>query len=192
MPTLAPPLPEAAVARRKRSARQSPGQRSRRRTADRPADLDRRPRRARRRCAKRCATTATTQFDLLLDVCGVDFPDRDARRRFEAVYHLYSMPRGERAAPQGAGCPRPTRCCPSLIPVWKGADWFEREAFDMFGFQFDGHPNLRRILCHEGFQGHPLRKDYDPARRWILTEDKIYQPKLDAAAGKATTTCSSA
>jgi NADH-quinone oxidoreductase subunit C/D len=73
---------------------------------------------------------------------------------------------------------------PSLIPVWKAADWFEREAYDMFGFRFEGHPNLRRILCHEAFQGHPLRKDYDAARRWILTEDKIYRPQFDLPEGE--------
>jgi NADH-quinone oxidoreductase subunit C/D len=118
---------------------------------------------------------ASTRFDLLLDLCGVDYPDR--AERFEAVYHLYSIPRGERLrlkVPVAESDP----VLPSLIPVWKAADWFEREAFDMFGLRFTGHPNLARILCHEGFQGHPLRKDYDPARRWILTEDKVYQPKF--------------
>ena len=53
-------------------------------------------------------------------------------------------------------------------PVFQGSDWFEREVCDMFGVTFDGHPNLRRILTHETFQGHPLRKDYDPAQRWLL------------------------
>ena len=117
-----------------------------------------------------------TRFDLLLDLCGVDYPDRE--ERFEAVYHLYSIPRGERLrlkVPVAEADP----VLPSLVPVWKAANWFEREAFDLFGLRFDGHPNLSRILCHEGFQGHPLRKDYDPARRWILTEDKVYQPKFD-------------
>lgn len=117
-----------------------------------------------------------TQFDLLLDVCGVDYPDRD--QRFEAVYHLYSIPRGARLrlkVPLSEADP----VVPSMVPVWKAADWFEREAYDMFGLRFTGHPNLRRILCHDAFQGHPLRKDYDPARRWILTEDKIYKPELD-------------
>jgi len=118
-----------------------------------------------------------TRFDMLLDLCGVDYPQRD--ERFEAVYHLYSMPRGERLrlkVPVTEADP----VLPSLIPVWKAADWFEREAYDMFGLQFTGHPNLRRILTHDAFQGHALRKDYDPARRWILTEDKIYTPKLEA------------
>ncbi|HVT61242.1 MAG TPA: NADH dehydrogenase (quinone) subunit D [Thermoanaerobaculia bacterium] len=118
-----------------------------------------------------------TQFDLLLDLCGVDYPDRP--QRFDAVYHLYSLPRNARLrlkVPLAESDP----VLPSLIPVWQAANWSEREAFDMFGMRFTGHPNLSRLLCHEGFQGHPLRKDYDPARRWILTEDKIYKPHFDS------------
>lgn len=117
-----------------------------------------------------------SRFDLLMDLGGVDYPDRE--ERFEAVYHLYSVPRNARLrlkVPVAESDP----VLPSLIPVWKAANWFEREAFDMFGLRFTGHPNLSRILCHEGFQGHPLRKDYDPARRWLLTEDKIYKPHFD-------------
>jgi len=121
-----------------------------------------------------------TQFDLLLDVCGVDYPDRE--ERFEAVYHLYSIPRNQRLRLK-VPVTEEDPILPSLIPVWKAADWFEREAYDMFGLRFEGHPNLRRILTHEAFQGHPLRKDYDPTRRWILTEDKIYRPKLDVPEG---------
>ncbi len=121
-----------------------------------------------------------TQFDMLLDLCGVDFPDRE--ERFEAVYHLYSVQRGARIRLK-VPMKEDDIVLPSLLPVWRGADWPEREAYDMFGFKFDGHPNLRRILCHEGFQGHPLRKDYDPARRWILTEDKIYKPHFDLPEG---------
>jgi NADH-quinone oxidoreductase subunit C/D len=127
-------------------------------------------------CHELCAS-AETRFDLLLEIFGMDYPDRD--ERFEVVYHLYSVPTGRRLrlkVPVGESDPT----LPSVIEVWKGANWFEREAFDMFGLKFDGHPNLRRILCHEAFQGHPLRKDYDPARRWILTEDKIYKPNLQA------------
>jgi NADH-quinone oxidoreductase subunit C/D len=122
----------------------------------------------------------STQFDLLLDLCGVDFPDR--RQRFEAVYHLYSLPRGQRLRLK-VPVPEDDPVLPTLIPVWKASDWFEREAYEMFGLTFEGHPNLRRLLTHEAFQGHPLRKDYDPARRWILTEDKIYQPKWDRHEG---------
>jgi len=113
------------------------------------------------------------RFDLLLDLCGVDYPERE--ERFEAVYHLCSLPLGRRLRLK-VPLPEEDPVLPSLIGVWKAANWFEREAWDMFGIRFDGHPNLRRILTHEAFQGHPLRKDYDPARRWILPEDKVYRP----------------
>ncbi|MBZ0089176.1 MAG: NADH-quinone oxidoreductase subunit D [Thermoanaerobaculia bacterium] len=122
-----------------------------------------------------------TRFDMLLDLCGVDYPDRD--QRFEAVYHLYSVPRGERLRLKVSVSESDPRI-PSVVPVWRAADWFEREAYDLFGLVFEGHPNLRRILTHDGFQGHALRKDYDPARRWILTEDKIYTPKLEVPPGR--------
>lgn len=112
-------------------------------------------------------------YDLLLDICGVDYPGR--HERFEAVYHLYSIGRKERLRLKVA-VPEADPVLPSLVDVWQGANWFEREAYDMFGLRFEGHPNLRRILTHEAFEGHPLRKDYDPARRWILTEDKVYRP----------------
>jgi NADH-quinone oxidoreductase subunit C/D len=121
-----------------------------------------------------------TRFDLLMDVAGVDFPDRP--ERFEAVYHLYSVPRNARLrlkVPVAESDP----VLPSLVPVWNAANWAEREVFDMFGLRFTGHPNLSRLLCHEAFQGHALRKDYDSARRWILTEDKIYKPHFDLPAG---------
>lgn len=130
--------------------------------------------------ARDLAEGPETQFDLLLDLCGVDYPDR--AERFEAVYHLYSLPRGKRLrlkVPVAASDP----VLPSLVPVWKAANWFEREAYEMFGLRFTGHPNLRRLLTHEAFQGHPLRKDYDPARRWILTEDKMYRPQLSVPQG---------
>jgi len=121
-----------------------------------------------------------TRFDLLMDLAGVDFPNRP--ERFEAVYHLYSVPRNARLrlkVPVAESDP----VLPSLVPVWNAANWAEREVFDMFGLRFTGHPNLSRILCHEGFQGHALRKDYDAARRWLLTEDKIYRPHFDLPGG---------
>ncbi|MEA2693131.1 MAG: NADH-quinone oxidoreductase subunit [Acidobacteriota bacterium] len=130
--------------------------------------------------ARELRDNPATQFDMMLDLCGVDFPDRQPR--FDAVYHLYSMPRGARLrlkVPLNEDQP-----LPSLIPVWKTANWFERELFDMFGLKVTGHPNLRRLLTHEGFQGHALRKDYDPARRWILTEDQMYQPHFDLPEGQ--------
>jgi NADH-quinone oxidoreductase subunit C/D len=117
-----------------------------------------------------------TRFDLMLECFGMDFPERE--ERFEAVYHLYSIPY-ERRLRLKVPLPENDPTVPSLVPVWKGANWFEREMWDHFGFKAEGHPDLRRILCHEAFQGHPLRKDYDPARRWICTEKDIARPKFD-------------
>jgi NADH-quinone oxidoreductase subunit C/D len=122
-------------------------------------------------------TNPETRFDLLLECFGMDYPERDPR--FEAVYHLYSIPHRKRLRLK-VPLPASDPAVPSLVPVWKAANWFEREMWDHFGFRAEGHPDLRRILCHEAFQGHPLRKDYDPARRWICTEKDIYKPKLEA------------
>lgn len=133
------------------------------------------------RVARELRDNAETQFDLLMDLAGVDFPDRE--ERFEAVYHLYSIPNRSRLRLK-VPLAEKDAVVPSLIPVWKGIDWFERELFDMFGIHVEGHPNLSRILCHEAFQGHPLRKDYDPARRWILTEDKMYKPHFNLPPGE--------
>ena len=98
-----------------------------------------------------------TRYDLLMGLCGVDFPDRD--ERFDVVYHLYSMPRNARLrlkVPLGESDP----VLPSLIPLWKAANWNEREVYDMFGVRFEGHPDLRRILMPEDYQGHPQRRDF--------------------------------
>ncbi len=119
--------------------------------------------------------------DLLADVCGVDYGDREPR--FEVVYHLASLAHGHRfrlKVPLEESDPS----LPSAWPVYRAADWFEREAFDLLGIRFDGHPNLRRILTHEAFQGHPLRKDYDPAQRWLLTEAETMVPAWAAETGE--------
>jgi len=100
-------------------------------------------------------------FDSLTDITAVDYPERDLR--FEVVYHLYSMKRGERLRIKTlVGEKEPI--LPSIIKIWKGANWLEREVYDMFGIKFEGHPNLERILLWEGFPGHPLRKDF-PLRK---------------------------
>ncbi len=115
----------------------------------------------------------TTRCNLLVDVCAVDYPDRDAR--FEVVYHLAGLDTGERVrirVPVTEDDP----VVPSAYGVFKAADWFEREAYDLMGIRFDGHPNLRRILTHEAFVGHALRKDYDPTQRWLLTEAETFSP----------------
>ena len=111
--------------------------------------------------------------NLLLDVCGVDYPENE--RRFEVVYHLTSLDKGHRVrvrVPVDEDDPR----VPTAYGIWKAADWFERETWDLMGIRFDGHPNLRRILTHEAFQGHALRKDYDPEKRWVLTEAETFVP----------------
>lgn len=95
-------------------------------------------------------------FQQLIDLCGVDYPDRDAR--FEVVYHLLSLTRNVRLRVKVAT--DEATPVPSVTPVFPCADWFEREAFDMYGILFSGHPDLRRILTDYGFQGHPLRKDF--------------------------------
>ena len=95
-------------------------------------------------------------FHQLIDLCGVDYPDR--AQRFDVVYHLLSMTRNARVrlkVQTDEDTPVPT-----VTGVFPCADWYEREAFDMYGVFFEGHPDLRRILTDYGFHGHPLRKDF--------------------------------
>ncbi|MBU1385791.1 MAG: NADH-quinone oxidoreductase subunit C [Alphaproteobacteria bacterium] len=95
-------------------------------------------------------------FQQLLDICGVDFPDRE--ERFEVVYHLLSLTRNARVRVKVTT--DEVQPVPSAVSVFPCADWFEREAFDMYGMLFSDHPDLRRLLTDYGFQGHPLRKDF--------------------------------
>ncbi|MBY5783265.1 NADH-quinone oxidoreductase subunit C [Rhizobium leguminosarum] len=95
-------------------------------------------------------------FVNLIDICGVDWPQRELR--FDVVYHLLSPKKNLRIRIKVAtdeDTPVPSAC-----PVYPGADWFERETWDMYGVLFTGHPDLRRILTDYGFEGHPLRKDF--------------------------------
>ena len=95
-------------------------------------------------------------FVNLVDICGVDWPAR--AERFDVVYHLLSPRQNLRIRVKVAtGEDQPV---PSACSVYPGADWFEREAYDMYGILFTGHPDLRRILTDYGFEGHPLRKDF--------------------------------
>jgi NADH-quinone oxidoreductase subunit C len=92
----------------------------------------------------------------MMDLCGVDYPERPLR--FEVVYHLLSLTRNHRLRVK-VRTDEDTPV-PACIPSIRCADWFEREAFDMYGIVFADHPDLRRLLTDYGFQGHPLRKDF--------------------------------
>lgn len=97
-----------------------------------------------------------TGFVSIIDVCGVDYPQREMR--FDVVYHLLSPTRNLRIRLKvETDEVTPVRSITSVLP---GADWFEREAYDMYGILFVGHPDLRRLLTDYGFEGHPLRKDF--------------------------------
>jgi NADH-quinone oxidoreductase subunit C len=105
------------------------------------------------------------KFTLLSDLTAVDWPKRE--KRLDIVLNLYSFEHNARLRIKvHAGESEPV---PSVSGVWSTANWLEREVFDMFGIRFEGHPNLKRILLPEEWQGHPLRKDYD-----ILTQDTAW------------------
>jgi NADH-quinone oxidoreductase subunit C len=147
-------------------------------------------------------------FDQLIDVCGVDYltygiaewvtdkatgsgferaVDQEGIRmesfsgsRFAVVYHLLSVKLNQRLRLK-VFLDENELCVPSIMSVWPSADWFEREAFDLFGFLFEGHPDLRRILTDYGFIGHPFRKDFPISGHVEMRYDKaservIYQP----------------
>ncbi len=117
------------------------------------------------------------RYDLFLDLAGVDNLKRAGRKtRFEAVVHLHSLSRNEHARVKVLLPEDSAPSLPSVHEVWPAANWFEREAYDLFGFQFPGHPNLRRLLCHDAFVGHPLRKDYAPGQRWFFAEEDLRMP----------------
>ncbi len=125
---------------------------------------------------------AECRFVCFIDICGADYPERE--KRFDVVYHLLSPYKNQRvrvkvqADEKGA--------VPSAIEVFPAANWFEREAFDLYGILFSGHPDLRRILTDYGFSGHPLRKDFpvtghvevrydDEAKRVVYEPVKLIQ-----------------
>jgi NADH-quinone oxidoreductase subunit C len=96
------------------------------------------------------------QFVSMIDVSGADYPQRE--KRFDVVYHLLS-PRQNKRIRVKVETDEETPV-PSVTGVYPGADWFEREAYDLYGILFSGHPDLRRLLTDYGFEGHPLRKDF--------------------------------
>ncbi|MGH7748709.1 MAG: NADH-quinone oxidoreductase subunit C [Candidatus Dormibacteria bacterium] len=96
------------------------------------------------------------RFQQLIDICGADYPKRALR--FDVVYHLLSLSSNRRVRLKVQTDEETP--VPSAVEVYPAANWFEREAFDMYGVFFEGHPDLRRILTDYGFHGHPLRKDF--------------------------------
>jgi NADH-quinone oxidoreductase subunit C len=120
---------------------------------------------------------ANCQFRMLMDVCGADYPEREYR--FEVIYNLLSMTHNNRIRIKVST--NEDTPVPSVTGVFSSANWWEREAWDLFGIYFSGHPDLRRIMTDYGFEGHPLRKDF-PLTGYVevrYDEDKrriVYEP----------------
>ena len=114
-------------------------------------------------------------MNFLMDLAGVDYLEYgdDRAWRFEVVYNFYSLGQNHRYRVKVA-VPEDQLEVPSLWDLWPVANWMEREVYDMFGVRFSGHPNLRRILCHDDFVGHALRKDYPINRRQKLGKPTEY------------------
>ncbi len=119
---------------------------------------------------------AHCQFKMLVDICGVDFPERE--QRFEVVYNLLSLKLNLRCRVKAEI--GEDQAIPSVVPIYSTAGWFEREAYDRYGIFFSDNPDLRRILTDYGFEGHPFRKDfpltgyievrYDEAQKRVVYE----------------------
>jgi len=107
----------------------------------------------------------STKMEMFIDLTVVDRFSTEPR--FDVVLHLYSVSRKHRVRLY-AGVPEEDPTLETLVPVWGGANWFEREAYDLYGVRFKGHPDLRRILMYPEFVGHPLRKDYPKEKRQPL------------------------
>lgn len=122
-----------------------------------------------RRIMEFLKTDTRLLFNVLLDITAVDLPGREPR--FDVVYHLLSMPFNQRLRIKVAA-PGEKPAVDSLTSLWESANWLEREVWDMFGIQFAGHPNLKRILLYSEFEGHPLRKDYPIRKRQPLIGPK--------------------
>ncbi len=115
------------------------------------------------------------QYNFLSDVCGVDYPKKE--KRFEVVYNLYSIPKRWRVRLKvNIG---EEESIPSVTSIWSTANWLEREVFDMFGVEFENHPDLRRILMPDDWLGHPLRKDFPLSREEVaFSYNKDRPPKM--------------
>jgi NADH-quinone oxidoreductase subunit C len=132
------------------------------------------------------------RFATLIDVCGVDYSQYGDTvcapgRRFAAVYHLLSLVHNRRLRVRTFAPDDDFPVVASVVEIWPSANWFEREAFDLFGIMFEGHPDLRRILTDYGFIGHPFRKDfplagyvemrYDPEQKRVIYQPVTIEPR---------------
>jgi NADH-quinone oxidoreductase subunit C len=131
------------------------------------------------------------RFEQLIDLCGVDYSAYGNRgvdgQRFAVVYHLLSLTHNRRLRVRAYCADDDFPAMDSVVDVWPSANWFEREAFDLFGIVFPGHPDLRRILTDYGFIGHPFRKDfplsgyvemrYDPDQQRVIYQPVSIEPR---------------
>ena len=131
------------------------------------------------------------RFEQLTDLCGVDYRDYGEGQmpgpRFAVVYHLLSLAHNRRLRMRVFAADDALPVVDSVIEVWPSANWYEREAFDLFGIVFTGHPDLRRILTDYGFVGHPFRKDfplsgnvemrYDPEQKRVIYQPVTIEPR---------------
>jgi NADH-quinone oxidoreductase subunit C len=134
---------------------------------------------------------AGLRFEQLIDLCGVDYSTYGGRAapagRFAVVLHLLSLTHNWRLRVRCVFADDEFPLLPSLHEVWPSVNWYEREAFDLFGMVFDGHPDLRRILTDYGFSGHPFRKDfpisghvemrYDPEQKRVVYQPVTIEPR---------------
>lgn len=131
------------------------------------------------------------QFDQLIDLCGIDYSSYGNAVRESAIFgvvlHLLSVRRNERIRVRTICADDDFPTIPSVNDIWSSAAWYEREAFDMYGIVFQGHPDLRRILTDYGFMGHPFRKDfplsghvemrYDPEQKRVIYQPVTIEPR---------------
>ncbi len=134
---------------------------------------------------------ADLRFEQLIDVCGMDYQaygdGAHTGRRFAAVYQLLSLSLNQRLRVRVFAADDDFPVIESVIDVWPSANWYEREAFDLFGIVFEGHPDLRRLLTDYGFIGHPFRKDfplsgnvemrYDPDQKRVIYQPVTIEPR---------------
>lgn len=117
-------------------------------------------------------TEPELDYNFLMDLTAVDYLER--RPRFEVVYHFYSLSHNRRVRIK-VQVPENDLVVPSISSLYGIANWMEREVYDLYGITFSGHPDLRRILLYEGFEGHPLRKDFPVTKRQSVDTVKIYR-----------------